>query len=295
MVAIRGSAGADFLYGQIGNDIIYGFGGDDFIQAQFGSDRVRGGAGNDYIQLAAGDHIAYGDAGNDFMVSGTGTSKLFGGIGNDHIRDTGGNTTVYGGAGFDTIEADNAGVNVYSGGAGIDTLDLSYGWSAAVDFTMGVTGTFTMAGDTFKAFEVIIGADRADAMTGNARANIFEGGSGADRLSGMAGNDVLAGGRGADVLAGGLGADRFVFRSDDWAASGTTDRITDFDAGQGDVIDMRSVLILGYPPSLIWSSDTADGVLISVVSIGQDVDAVLLAGVHDVTAAELIATGNLLF
>lgn len=54
-------------------------------------------------------------------------------------------------------------------------------------------------------------------------------GSGNDSLAGGAGDDTLAGGLGVNVLTGGDGADTFVL-------AGGSDRITDFDANEGDVI-----------------------------------------------------------
>jgi Ca2+-binding RTX toxin-like protein len=56
-------------------------------------------------------------------------------------------------------------------------------------------------------------------------------------LSGGAGNDTLNASRGEDVLTGEGGADRFVFADENWAPA----TITDFDAAEGDRIDLSGV------------------------------------------------------
>ena len=67
------------------------------------------------------------------------------------------------------------------------------------------------------------GADRLSGGQGN---DLMLGGAGADRLDGGGGDDLLNGGAGRDILTGGMGGDTFVF--------GNGDRVTDFNAGQGD-------------------------------------------------------------
>lgn len=66
----------------------------------------------------------------------------------------------------------------------------------------------------------------------------LDGGAGRDTLIGGLGDDVLVGGRGSDTLTGGDGADTFRFDH-----LGTRiDHVTDFNAGQGDRIDLHDVL-----------------------------------------------------
>lgn len=66
----------------------------------------------------------------------------------------------------------------------------------------------------------------------------LDGGAGRDTLIGGLGDDVLVGGRGSDTLTGGDGADTFRFDH-----LGThIDHVTDFNAAQGDRIDLHDVL-----------------------------------------------------
>jgi len=65
------------------------------------------------------------------------------------------------------------------------------------------------------------------------------GGAGNDDFAGGAGNDILSGGKGNDTLKGGGGADTFVFGD---AGPDHVDSILDYDAGQGDRIDLTGLL-----------------------------------------------------
>jgi Ca2+-binding RTX toxin-like protein len=93
--------------------------------------------------------------------------------------------------------------------------------------------------DGLKAGEALAGTARDDRLAGNGGQDTLTGGSGNDLLSGGTARDVLNGGDGrdrleggtsADRLTGGRGGDAFVFRS----AGEGGDRITDFDAAEGD-------------------------------------------------------------
>jgi VCBS repeat-containing protein len=72
--------------------------------------------------------------------------------------------------------------------------------------------------------------------------SILSGSSLADVLKGDSGANTLIGNGGSDTLTGGTGADTFAYRS---AADGgaTGDVITDFSKAQGDVLDLRDVLL----------------------------------------------------
>jgi Ca2+-binding RTX toxin-like protein len=99
--------------------------------------------------------------------------------------------------------------------------------------------------DTIRSIEYVRGSDFADAINMDDRANRVWGNAGDDRINGAGGNDVLdggggndtlAGGRDDDTLTGGAGADTFVFRTGDG-----TDTITDFNAAEGDRLDLTGV------------------------------------------------------
>ena len=64
------------------------------------------------------------------------------------------------------------------------------------------------------------------------------GGEGNDILFGQGGDDTLIGGAGNDLLYGGSGSDTFVWQKDDIG----NDVIKDFNAGEGDRIDLSDLL-----------------------------------------------------
>ena len=76
------------------------------------------------------------------------------------------------------------------------------------------------------------------AMAVSAVMTIFMAVQADDMIFGQEGNDIIVGGEGADVLHGGSGADTFVF---DNVGHGV-DTVSDFNAGEGDVINLSSVL-----------------------------------------------------
>jgi serralysin len=63
----------------------------------------------------------------------------------------------------------------------------------------------------------------------------------ADGLYGDDGNNVLTGGGGADLLYGFGGADRFIYTALTDSRVGAEDRIGDFDAGEGDLVDLARI------------------------------------------------------
>jgi len=125
----------------------------------------------------------------------------------DVVTGNGGDDAVKGGGGDDVID----------GGAGDDTLK-------------GEAGDDTLAGGS--GDDTLDGGGGGDALTG---------GDDDDILIGGAGNDELTGGGGTDQLIGGSGADRFVF--DDVAGSPVQapDLVFDFNAVQGDQIDVSGI------------------------------------------------------
>ena len=199
---------------------------------------LLGTAADDRIDLAglttvSGLPFVDGGSGNDTLVGFGGADDLRGGAGNDSLDGRGGADRMTGGAGNDTYHVDDAGdVIVELANEGIDTV------FAGIDFSL--------AGTNLENASVEGPAGRS--LTGNALANSLTGGSGNDTLSGLAGgdklsgglgDDVLIGGAGADTLTGGLGADRFVFQAAADSALNGMDRIADFNASEGDLIDLH--------------------------------------------------------
>ena len=187
--------------------------------------------------------------------------------GSDDPVETGGNED-------DSNEAPQpdplAGATVF-GTAGDDIIDVKFVFPAEVRTEPGnLNGTthkadvvFGNAGDdtvnSGGGDDVIDGGSGDDILKGEAGGDMLEGGSGDDILDGGSGDDVLSGGSDDDILIGGdgndeliggggtdqfiggSGADRFVF--DDVAGSPppAPDLVFDFNAVQGDRIDVSGI------------------------------------------------------
>ena len=73
--------------------------------------------------------------------------------------------------------------------------------------------------------------------------DILNGGAGNDYIYGQKGNDEITGGTGSDTMSGGTGADTFKFVLGDASVAGTVDHITDFSKAQGDILDLKDLLV----------------------------------------------------
>jgi serralysin len=111
--------------------------------------------------------------------------------------------------------------------------DNSWGTPAFIDhgsrlvFTSGASNFVTGDTSTYDTFIATLGAPIGAA----------------DVILGGNGNDTLVGGPGPDRLTGGRGADRFVYLStaDSRPRKSKRDTIRDFNAAQGDLIDLRVI------------------------------------------------------
>lgn len=191
------------------------------------ADSITGdGAGNRLFGRAQSDTLS-GEGGRDRLLGGSANDSLSGGNADDRVQGGRGADTMDGGAGFDKLEYNGA-------AAGI-----------AVDLLAGTGGGGDAAGDVVSGFEHVAGALFDDTITGDGEANLLVGRDGADALSGGAGDDTILGGDDADTIAGGAGndvfngdggLDRFVF-----ADGFGRDRLIDFDADDGEKIDLSGV------------------------------------------------------
>jgi Ca2+-binding RTX toxin-like protein len=139
-------------------------------------------------------------------------------------------------------------------------------------------------------------------LTGAAGNDVLTGGNGNDILSGGAGMDRLSGLGGDNQLTGGSGADQFII------SPGSIDTITDFDASEGDQVDVSSLLEMHFK---LQQDDVSDFVQLAAVN-GPNVTTaikvsatgsgtnyatvVLLQGVTTtgLTLEDMIANGNLI-
>ncbi|WP_445503872.1 glycoside hydrolase family 113 [Microvirga sp. G4-2] len=280
--SLVGGAGNDTLNGAGGNDTLVGGDGADRLDGGLGDDRLVGGLGNDTLSGGAGNDYYVIDAtresvtelaneGSDTVESsvsftlGSNVENLIL-AGSANLSGTG-NT-------LDNQLTGNAGSNLLSGGGGNDTLDGGANTTGAVDTLAGGAGDdtyivrsssdivreYTGDGvDTVRAAVshtlaanvenlVLTGSVALDG-TGNELANRIEGNGAANTLRGLAGNDTILGGDGADTLEGGTGNDQLtggagadLFR---FIKAVGQDTITDFNATQGDLIDLTGTGITG--------------------------------------------------
>ena len=121
------------------------------------------------------------------------------------------------------------------GGAGDDRLDGGDG----DDQLAGGDGDDILHGGA--GDDRLSGGSGDDTLDGGDDDDILQGGAGDDSLDGGAGDDALVGGLGNDILKGGDGADRFVFNEPSDSASGTADLVFDFNAFDGDKIDVSTI------------------------------------------------------
>jgi len=294
---LAGAAGADTLQGAADDDLLSGGRGADLLDGAAGSDtadygerestvrialadggdtiayvrgvaedtlrnieNLRGGAASDSLTGNAHDNQLTGGAGNDLLVGGGGDDSLIGGDGDDTLGDHGstGASFIRGGSGDDLVYG-GAGADYVNGNQGRDTID---GGSGGVDWLLGGQGDDLV---TAHAGQVIINGNLGDdTVTGGRDDDMVRGGQGADLIQGGDGNDNLFGDRGNDTITGGAGADTFHF-----SAAGGHDRITDFNAGAGDRVQLDAGA--AYSVSQV-GPDT-------VVSLGPD-DQLTLAAVQ---------------
>lgn len=167
--------------------------------ATTGDDNLQAGPGATEIHGGAGNDTIAGWSGGDYLTGDDGDDVINGGSGFDRTNGNAGNDTIHGAAGDDWV----------SGGKNDDVL---YGDDGA-DIVNGNLGNDTVGGG--------IGND------------VVRGGQGDDIVNGGAGDDFLSGDLGNDTLTGGAGAD--IFRA---FAGGGNDRVTDFNAAEGDRIQV---------------------------------------------------------
>ncbi len=241
---IMGGAGDDRLYGGPGggDDMLYGEGGNDHIFGGRDDDTLDGGDGNDHLWGNGGADIYRGGKGDDMIYANEedALNRIDGGEGKDTVSYAKLEDTPYainltsmimvenviGSQDDDTItgnEMDNTveggeGGDTMQGGGGMDTL--SYASSDAgvrvtlldevdgdnwVDASRGHASgdKVTATGLDNQTFVNIMGSMYDDDLTGDGRVNSLMGGDGADELTGMGGADTVEGGAGADIMDGG--------------------------------------------------------------------------------------------
>ena len=210
---VIGTNAADTVYGEAGNDALFGgFGGAGSV--------MYGGIGDDLFYAGSSvNDTQYGGSGDDAMAGGVGNDVFYGGADNDTLRGfggfdsiDGGDDLLYGGDGADIFDVeDTFGTDTLYGGEGgvdIDTLDLSrQGEGVTVTFTGDEQGTFTDGTDTatFFGIENAVLTDQDDVFDASDHTQNI-----GVEVDGGGGDDTLIGGDTgvpADTFYGGTGND----------------------------------------------------------------------------------------
>ena len=226
---LSGDTGENVLTGRQGNDLLEGRAGDDVLTGGSGADRLSGGAGIDtasyrgssqgvQVDLMAGTATG-GDAAGDVL---SGIESLYGSDHDDLLSGDGNANLLTGAAGNDLLSGGN-GDDVLTGGLGADRLvggngqdTVSYDASdaaVAVNLATGRANGGDAVGDTLISIETVSGSRFGDSLAGTSGADTLAGNGGDDRLTGSDGDDILIGSAGADIMSGGAGIDILMYDS----------------------------------------------------------------------------------
>ena len=208
-------------------------------------DTIHAGRGITEVYGEGGDDVLFGGRSNQSLFGGEGNDRLFGGIGDDRLRAGPGDDLLSGGFGADSLDGE-AGSDFDRGDATVDRIGDSGPAtdSDTLSFATGVTPGFPNAGDfgyagfpegavgrgvfielgqdfandglapsgggvdeplnaaNFESFETVIGTPFSDLIVGGAGDETIYGGGGADVLRGGAGNDQVFGGAEGDYCEG---------------------------------------------------------------------------------------------
>jgi Ca2+-binding RTX toxin-like protein len=261
---IDGGLGADRMFGGAGHDTyVVDNTGDVVVEnANEGFDTVRVSfsytipVNVDVVELTGAAQInATGSSQNDRLYGNSARNILWGHEGSDILDGRGGNDIMVGGTGSDTYYVDSYGdlVVEYAGQGDEDwvatplsyTLDPNIESLALLgpgdkDGTGNELDNALHANGYTNVLTGLGGDDRLYAGNGN---DILWGGEGDDLLDGDFGDDILTGGNGLDTYDGGYGGDLMVWASanETGLTPGTADMIADFNAAQGDRIDLSLI------------------------------------------------------
>ncbi|MES2675307.1 MAG: calcium-binding protein, partial [Pseudomonadota bacterium] len=258
-ISSTGSALADNLYGDLGNNILNGLAGNDFLYGRAANDVLRGGTGNDTLS---------GDAGSDTYLFGYGD-------GQDIINNY--DTSALH---SDLLKLDpnvtTADVKLTRSGDALIVTLISTGDKVTVSyhFNGDAPSAYSLAGIEFGDGTVwdyatiqtiaTTGTNLADTLIGDLGNNTLDGLGGNDNLSGRAGNDVLRGGTGSDTLSGDAGSDTYLFGYGDGQ---DTINNYDYSAGHSDVLRLNNDVVV----SDVKLTRSGDTLIVTLISTGDNV------------------------
>jgi VCBS repeat-containing protein len=194
-------------------DTLIGDGGENWLSGSGGADTLLGGGGNDLVQGGPGDVTADGGDGIDtFSINTNGASSTGATVSlalQGAAQTTGlGSMVLSGfenlsGTGYADLLTGDDGDNILAGDQGEDTLV----GGAGNDVLLGDGGFYTDTHGVGTSGPITLYEDMATLFGGPGYDDILDGGLGDDRLVGGGGNDRLIGGSGNDTLEGGSGTD----------------------------------------------------------------------------------------
>lgn len=175
--------------------------------------------GYDTLWLKGNDSInGTGNSIDNYLVGNPGNNILDGGAGNDVLAGVKGNDTYI-------VDSINDRI-IEIPDEGVDIVKSSVNWTLGKNLEdLTLTGKENLSG------------------TGNEHDNLIIGNGAKNVLDGGAGNDTLDGLGGVDILTGGLGGDIFRFSTKPKFGESTADHITDFNASEGDGIEISASLL----------------------------------------------------
>nr|WP_281501785.1 calcium-binding protein [Aliiroseovarius sp. F20344] len=248
----------------------------DDVTGDDGENRLAGGGGADILNGLGDNDELFGNDGNDTLIGGDGDDVLDGGDGDDFL---------IGGSGADH----------FIGGGGIDTADFSsMGSALTMDLLTGLRKGWAI-GDQFHSIEVIVatefkdnlgGSNDAETLVGNGGDDTIRANGGDDTVLGGDGNDRLWGGTGHDVVSGGDGNDLLYGQSGNDRLIGGEGADTLLGGGGIDIADYRHEIdgfifnfATGYHTGAA-ANDTFDS--IEGVAGGRGADTLIGAGTDDI-------------
>ncbi|HEY9625068.1 MAG TPA: FG-GAP-like repeat-containing protein, partial [Crinalium sp.] len=210
---LDGGAGADKMFGGIGNDTYIVDNSGDVVTelAGEGTDTVISSIdyvlGNNVENLTLSgtsvvgrgnslNNVITGNASNNLLIGGDGDDQLFGLAGDDSLVGGAGSDRMVGGVGNDTYVYTAGDTIVEAANEGNDTVFSS------TDYTLGANlENLTLTDTAVKG----TGNELNNTITGNDAANILDGGAGLDTLIGGSGNDTYLVNDAADIVTEAFG------------------------------------------------------------------------------------------
>lgn len=238
--SITGGAGDDTIEDGLGDDTVYGGAGNDVLISNVsgvnsaGADFLDGGDGDDLIQVGGND-TAFGGDGDDTITQGHSPNLVNvvadGGDGDDLMVGANYGQNFSGGAGNDTLiggdDANYSDSDTLDGGSGNDSIVSGY--TSSNNQTRG---------------DQLLGGTGDDTIEGGTANDTITGGSGDDTISGGAGDDSIQGDDSTNLITNGsfenysgasvAGWGQSVTGLDGWTISGSgTAQLVDFGASDG--------------------------------------------------------------